>query len=266
MSRRGSASAGRMGRPPAAPSPEEVVWSRSIRPTPASWPTPTPPSRRCARSARCTTTRCSAPPSRCRTRRARNCSAAGSWAGSGPTPSRPADFPAFNLLHRNSLLEREGPSHARLRGLVAGAFNRGHTDTARAVGARAGRPPGRRARRADPGRGSCGPHRGGGSAAAGRGDRGAARRCPSRPAPPCAAGRTRSSPCTSRTPVGSGGRRPSGPPPSSSRRCANSRRIAARTRVRRPGHGPAGRGPRRPTRWSVPPRCCSWPGTRPPST
>jgi unspecific monooxygenase len=37
------------------------------------------------------------------------------------------DFPAFNLLHRNSLLEREGPAHARLRGLVAGAFNRGHT-------------------------------------------------------------------------------------------------------------------------------------------
>jgi unspecific monooxygenase len=42
--------------------------------------------------------------------------------------ARPADaFTAFNLLHRNSLLEQEGPSHARLRGLVAGAFNRGHT-------------------------------------------------------------------------------------------------------------------------------------------
>src|SRR5918995_6745928 len=37
------------------------------------------------------------------------------------------DFPAFNLLHRNSLLEREGPPHDRLRRLVAGAFNRGHT-------------------------------------------------------------------------------------------------------------------------------------------
>jgi unspecific monooxygenase len=37
------------------------------------------------------------------------------------------DFPAFNLLHRNSLLEREGGSHARQRGLVAGAFARGHT-------------------------------------------------------------------------------------------------------------------------------------------
>lgn len=45
------------------------------------------------------------------------------WTDAQPA----ADFPAFNLLHRNSLLEREGPSHARLRGLVAGAFNRGHT-------------------------------------------------------------------------------------------------------------------------------------------
>ncbi len=45
------------------------------------------------------------------------------WADAEPA----ADFPAFNLLHRNSLLEREGPSHARLRGLVAGAFNRGHS-------------------------------------------------------------------------------------------------------------------------------------------
>ncbi len=42
--------------------------------------------------------------------------------------AEPADrFTAFNLLHRNSLLEREGESHARLRGLVAGAFGRGHT-------------------------------------------------------------------------------------------------------------------------------------------
>lgn len=45
------------------------------------------------------------------------------WADAEPA----AAFPAFNLLHRNSLLEREGPSHTRLRGLVAGAFNRGHT-------------------------------------------------------------------------------------------------------------------------------------------
>ena len=45
------------------------------------------------------------------------------WADAEPAEA----FGAFNLLHRNSLLEREGPSHARLRGLVAGAFNRGHT-------------------------------------------------------------------------------------------------------------------------------------------
>ncbi len=45
------------------------------------------------------------------------------WADAQPV----AEFGAFNLLHRNSLLEREGPSHARLRALVAGAFNRGHT-------------------------------------------------------------------------------------------------------------------------------------------
>lgn len=38
-----------------------------------------------------------------------------------------AAFTAFNLLHRNSLLEREGEPHHRLRTLVAGAFNRGHT-------------------------------------------------------------------------------------------------------------------------------------------
>lgn len=42
--------------------------------------------------------------------------------------AEPADrFGAFNLLHRNSLLEREGEPHHRLRTLVAGAFNRGHT-------------------------------------------------------------------------------------------------------------------------------------------
>ena len=42
--------------------------------------------------------------------------------------AQPADrFAAFNLLHRNSLLEREGEPHHRLRGLVAGVFARGHT-------------------------------------------------------------------------------------------------------------------------------------------
>lgn len=45
------------------------------------------------------------------------------WADAEPAET----FPAFNLLHRNSLLEREGPPHTRLRSLVAGAFQRGHT-------------------------------------------------------------------------------------------------------------------------------------------
>jgi cytochrome P450 len=41
------------------------------------------------------------------------------------------EFPAFNLLHRNSLLESGPPRHTRLRRLVAGAFNRGHTERLR---------------------------------------------------------------------------------------------------------------------------------------
>jgi len=45
------------------------------------------------------------------------------WTDAQPA----AEFPTFNLLHRNSLLEREGEPHDRLRALVAGAFNRGHT-------------------------------------------------------------------------------------------------------------------------------------------
>jgi cytochrome P450 len=44
------------------------------------------------------------------------------WVDAAP----PERFGAFNLLHRNSLLEREGVAHDRLRTLVAGAFNRGH--------------------------------------------------------------------------------------------------------------------------------------------
>jgi len=40
-------------------------------------------------------------------------------------------FGAFNLLHRNSLLECEGPRHARLRGLVSSAFARGHVQRLR---------------------------------------------------------------------------------------------------------------------------------------
>jgi cytochrome P450 len=45
------------------------------------------------------------------------------WADAQPA----AAFTAFNLLHRNSLLEREGEPHDRLRTLVAGVFHRGHT-------------------------------------------------------------------------------------------------------------------------------------------
>jgi cytochrome P450 len=45
------------------------------------------------------------------------------WADAEPA----AEFPAFNLLHRNSLLEREGEPHHRLRGRVAAVFARGHT-------------------------------------------------------------------------------------------------------------------------------------------
>ncbi|WP_300013317.1 cytochrome P450 [Pseudonocardia sp.] len=45
------------------------------------------------------------------------------WADAEPA----TELSAFNLLHRNSLLEREGEPHHRLRATVAGAFNRGHT-------------------------------------------------------------------------------------------------------------------------------------------
>jgi cytochrome P450 len=40
-------------------------------------------------------------------------------------------FTSFNLLHRNSLLENEPPTHTRLRRLVAAAFGRGHTERLR---------------------------------------------------------------------------------------------------------------------------------------
>jgi cytochrome P450 len=42
-----------------------------------------------------------------------------------------ADFGAFNLLHRNSLLESEPPRHTRLRRLISAAFARGHTERLR---------------------------------------------------------------------------------------------------------------------------------------
>jgi cytochrome P450 len=41
------------------------------------------------------------------------------------------DMPAFELIHRNSLLENEPPVHTRLRRLVAGAFARGHVERLR---------------------------------------------------------------------------------------------------------------------------------------
>ncbi len=48
------------------------------------------------------------------------------------TDAEPAeDFPAFNLLHRTSILENEPPTHTRLRRLVAGAFGRGHVERMR---------------------------------------------------------------------------------------------------------------------------------------
>ncbi|PPK61751.1 cytochrome P450 [Actinokineospora auranticolor] len=40
-------------------------------------------------------------------------------------------FPAFNQLHRDSLLENEPPKHTRLRRLVSAAFGRGHTERLR---------------------------------------------------------------------------------------------------------------------------------------
>ena len=45
---------------------------------------------------------------------------------------QPAErFPAFNLLHRTSILESEPPTHTRLRRLVAAAFGRGHVERMR---------------------------------------------------------------------------------------------------------------------------------------
>ncbi|MFI9008734.1 cytochrome P450 [Actinosynnema sp. NPDC053489] len=48
------------------------------------------------------------------------------------TDATPLDrFASFNLLHRNSLLENEPPTHSRLRRLVAAAFGRGHVERLR---------------------------------------------------------------------------------------------------------------------------------------
>lgn len=40
-------------------------------------------------------------------------------------------YPAFNLIHRNALLEMEPPEHPRLRRLVSAAFARGHVERLR---------------------------------------------------------------------------------------------------------------------------------------
>ncbi|MBW4719561.1 cytochrome P450 [Saccharothrix obliqua] len=48
------------------------------------------------------------------------------------TDAKPVEeFTGFNLLHRNSLLENEPPTHTRLRRLVAAAFGRGHVERLR---------------------------------------------------------------------------------------------------------------------------------------
>jgi cytochrome P450 len=49
------------------------------------------------------------------------------WADRQPAE----EFAAFNLLHRNSLLESEPPRHTRLRTLISAAFARGHTERLR---------------------------------------------------------------------------------------------------------------------------------------
>jgi cytochrome P450 len=40
-------------------------------------------------------------------------------------------MPAFNMIHMNSILENEPPTHTRLRRLIAGAFARGHVERLR---------------------------------------------------------------------------------------------------------------------------------------
>ncbi|WP_253887451.1 cytochrome P450 [Actinokineospora diospyrosa] len=49
------------------------------------------------------------------------------WKDKEPVP----EFAAFNMLHRNSLLENEPPTHTRLRRLISAAFGRGHTERLR---------------------------------------------------------------------------------------------------------------------------------------
>ena len=61
-------------------------------------------------------------------------------------------MPAFELIHVNSLLENEPPTHTRLRRLVAGAFARGHVERLRPRIAELADAAGRRRRRRRRGR------------------------------------------------------------------------------------------------------------------
>ena len=49
------------------------------------------------------------------------------WSDAAP----PERFVSFNLLHRNSLLENEPPTHTRLRRSISWAFGRGHVERLR---------------------------------------------------------------------------------------------------------------------------------------
>ena len=135
----------------------------------------------------------------------------------------------FNLLHRNQMMENEPPEHTRLRRLVARRLRPRPRRAAAAAGAGARR---RAARRDRPG--GLRRDRGVRRAAAGAGDRRAARRAGRRTRRPARAGRRRSCGCTR----------------SAARRGRGGRGDRGR-RVRRPGaragrRAPAARPARRP--------------------
>ena len=90
-----------------------------------SWPIPTRGSPRCGSSGRCTRT-AAGDAGRARPRRLLAAAAGRDRGRSGSTRSG-GPLRRVQPAARNSLLEREGPSHTCLRGLVAAAFNRGHT-------------------------------------------------------------------------------------------------------------------------------------------
>ena len=182
------------------------------------------------------------------------------WADAQPA----AEFPTFNLLHRNSLLEREGEPHDRLRTLVAGAFNRGHAarlePAVRALADRLVAELAVQIRHT----GSADLMAGVAHAAAGRGDRRAARACRSRCGRGSAAGRPRSSRCTSPTRTADGGRAAE----TASAEFVDALRELIAHRREHPGDDlvsdlvaadltPSGWGARwAPTSWSAPRPCC----------